>query len=180
MRLVLFQRRGAWPPRGEFVRASAFVRHALRSLSVVRFLFGRRRRRHQLRFSDARTMSGDRQRHRWFLRAKSILQSSPAGPSPQQTLGIGSRVFEARIAHRAATSDSIISVRLLDFIVGEIPCVFLRFFWPYLCLQRAWYRRGRRPSHFLTILIHGVRFMAAVAAALRTAGFARGSNAWRR
>ena len=51
-------------------------------------------------------------------------------------------------------------------------------FWLRLSFQRPWHRRGRRDSHFLTILIPGARSIVAVAAVGRTAVSAPGSNAW--
>jgi len=45
--------------RNDFFGAGTFVRHALRSVSLVRFLFRRRRGRHELRIPYTRTMSGN-------------------------------------------------------------------------------------------------------------------------
>ena len=83
----IFLRCGVCPRRGNLFRAGAFVRHALRSVSVVRFLFRRWRRGHQLRISYTRTMPGNCKRHRWLLRAKSILQSATPGIAFTQALG---------------------------------------------------------------------------------------------
>ena len=109
-----------------------------------------------------------RKRHRWLLWAKSILQSAATGLAFTQALGAGH-------AHlrwdRTACS---------EFIVGEIPCVLLRFLVPVFILPATLAPAWPRGIHFLMTRIHGARFTVAAAAARRTAASSPGSNAWQR